>query len=754
MTPEEFILELRKFLDKLSNGSKVGKWKYKEQTTLTYTTLKEKWDREEFYGYLFEFEEYQLVFRPLLLEKHRYLLVDSLSSKSDLVNFLLDRNQYFVKGEFFSLRDNYVLNTGGKRRKRETKLAMLKAMAPQDGMIYSCAIESISFEDLIVDFLDWVVLRENAKSLIKAGEERFKEIAVDFQNAVLIQLEEHAFKFGRINSDYMFIKDKQKIIGGEKGHYELVINAGELSIELHFEKGRKKEKDRFQKLIGSLPDRLEWFPWFSSKSICFKETISCDNPNVIPFLLDQLSFLEKELGDKVREVLKNGGKEMNGGAENTSDKKDTMKKEPINQILYGPPGTGKTYHLKDKLFSKYVTKETSISSKEYFENTVAELHWWEVIALAIKEEGKTKVSGIIKNRWVVEKSNQSESKNVRATIWSQLQHYTVDGCAYVKYAKRNSIQVFNKTEDSFWELVPSQVEEQIPDLFKTIEEVNHFKADPDIEIKRYVFTTFHQSYAYEDFIEGIKPVILEEGVEGELTYSIEPGVFKRLCDRARKDAKNRYAIFIDEINRGNVSSIFGELITLIEPDKRAGAKHELSAILPYSKKEFSVPSNVDIYGTMNTADRSVEALDTALRRRFTFKEMMPDYSVLEREAKIGEIALGEVLKTINKRIEILIDRDHLIGHSYFIGVSTTEELKIAFTDKIIPLLQEYFYGDYGKMGLVLGKGFVEKVNPSDKAFAQFEYENHEAFIQPEFKLVIMNDQFDIITAINTLLNKK
>ncbi|GAL00788.1 hypothetical protein JCM19314_1825 [Nonlabens ulvanivorans] len=282
--------------------------------------------------------------------------------------------------------------------------------------------------------------------------------------------------------------------------------------------------------------------------------------------------------------------------------------------------------------------------------------------------------------------------------------------------------------------------------------MNNFNSSPQKAIKNYDFVTFHQSFAYEDFIEGIKPISPDEGEETtDLGYKIENGVFKDLCIRAKNDSENRYAIFIDEINRGNVSAIFGELITLIETDKRKGCKNELNIKLPYSKKEFSVPSNLDIYGTMNTADRSVEALDTALRRRFEFKEMMPNYNVIENE-KVNDITLSEVLETINERIELLIDRDHTIGHSYFVGVDTVEKLANAFNNKIVPLLQEYFYGDYGKIGLVLGKGFVEKKENKQISFADFKYNNSEDFKTPTFVLKLVNKE-SIIEAVGLLLGK-
>ena len=377
---------------------------------------------------------------------------------------------------------------------------------------------------------------------------------------------------------------------------------------------------------------------------------------------------------------------------------------------------------------------------------------------------------------------------------------------------------------------------------REIEEINK-EYEELIEAGQIVFTTFHQSLSYEDFIEGIKPEITEGG---NVTYEVKDGIFKQLCSQATAlepkdgdieiydfdkgwndliaEAKNKpnlslhtrkgeeiyvtgitdnenlkikhknskldkeypilysrakklqkafpdlsavksiskafrsvipgcyytiywailnyinnkikennkeidfeetknHVLIIDEINRGNVSAIFGELITLLEEDKRKGNPEHTEVKLPYSGDNFSVPNNVYIIGTMNTADRSVEALDTALRRRFSFVEMQPDPKILSDE-KYKKVDLSKLLETINQRIEMLIDKDHQIGHSYFIGIQNIDDLKRTFKDKIIPLLEEYFYGDFGKIGLVLGGAFIEPVENKTTFPKNFEYEKN------------------------------
>lgn len=255
------------------------------------------------------------------------------------------------------------------------------------------------------------------------------------------------------------------------------------------------------------------------------------------------------------------------------------------------------------------------------------------------------------------------------------------------------------------EIIDGQIS---PDYTEAKKRFDELKAKGQIK-----FITFHQNYSYEDFMVGIRPDLQN----GQISYKLYEGPFKKIADEAREieNKDKKYVLIIDEINRGNISKIFGELITLIETDKRAGNKHELSTPLLYHKdeeNEFSVPNNLYLIGTMNTADKSIALVDIALRRRFVFEEMMPNAALLN---KVEGFDLPGWFTKLNQKITAELDRDHQIGHSYFIGIETIADLQQAFYQCILPLLKEYFYGNPEKLKEII-PGFTSEEKLEGDAF--------------------------------------
>ncbi|TPG61970.1 McrB family protein [Ewingella americana] len=435
-----------------------------------------------------------------------------------------------------------------------------------------------------------------------------------------------------------------------------------------------------------------------------KQAIHVQSPNADPYYVNMAVWHLYEL---LRE--RDNEQKLSSTTSTTSSELPEIKTllhSPINVIYFGPPGTGKTFTLQQKM-KEYTSHSVPADRDAWLDSRLESLNWMQVITLVLLDLGKrAKVRQMTEHQWFQRKALlNGRSSNFSQTTWATLQSFTIPGSTTVAYKGRREPAIFDKTADSEWFLVESQLE-QVDELLSLYAELKHGPKSAEA-IQRFAVVTFHQSYGYEEFIEGIRA---RSDESGNISYPIEPGIFMRLCQRANADPAHRHAIFIDEINRGNISKIFGELISLIEVDKRAGMSNAMSLQLSYSGEQFSVPANVDIIGAMNTADRSLALMDTALRRRFDFVEMMPDLSLLSG-IKVKGIELESLLEKLNSRIEALYDREHTLGHAFFMPVKNAidagdeeaafKQLKIAFQKKIIPLLQEYFFDDWNKIRLVL-----------------------------------------------------
>jgi hypothetical protein len=416
---------------------------------------------------------------------------------------------------------------------------------------------------------------------------------------------------------------------------------------------------------------------------------------------------------------------------------------PRNQILYGPPGTGKTYQTvahavallegvkEDALevsLKEQVGDDQGLQRKELrrrYENfrregrvalvTFHQAFTYEDFIEGIKplppdESGQVSydvVDGIFK--LMCHRARQATGTPAGAssisfddlfdTLLANLRERLVtQDEVELKTSSNRTIRVYEISNNMIW--------------YRHTDSVNHHVTRKGLReyYERHHDTIPDEIGSFDNGITSAKKTLLLLLRElGRNTY--QPATH-RLAQLA-PSTHQPYVLVIDEINRGNVANIFGELITLIEDDKRAGQPEAITVQLPYSKQDFSVPQNLYLLGTMNTADRSVEALDTALRRRFSFTEMLPRPELLPTD--VEGINLREMLVAINTRLELLLDHDHCIGHALLIHVKTFDQLKEAFQRSILPLLQEYFFGDWGKIGLVLGAAFIKQVNKKSGA---------------------------------------
>lgn len=413
----------------------------------------------------------------------------------------------------------------------------------------------------------------------------------------------------------------------------------------------------------------------------------------------------------------------------------------LNTIFYGPPGTGKTYRMQGLMRDYFVDKNAIRNPREVLAEKLQPYPLWKVLAAALSQfKTPASVAQIHETELVMAKLNP-ETKMPRNSIWRTLQSYADATSTGIDSKYKAAIELFTKNDKSRWSIIPSKVEElnDILDaeLLALAKSPLAETAEPaQIINKRYRFITFHQKYGYEDFIEGIKPVLQdsesEEAVDG-LQFTLKKGIFYEACLQALKlagyasfaacyedsqkgraakfqaalsDPKKHFALFIDEVNRANISAVFGELITLLEEDKRAGAEYEMWVKLPSSGEHFSVPANLYVIGTMNTADRSIALLDIALRRRFHFEGLYPDYHESEGVWWSG------LLKDLNEAIyKAKKNADLFIGHAFFIKKEENERESI-LNRKVIPLLNEYCQNNQKQVQDILDAAKIAYQTPS------------------------------------------
>lgn len=375
-----------------------------------------------------------------------------------------------------------------------------------------------------------------------------------------------------------------------------------------------------------------------------------------------------------------------------------------NIVLYGPPGTGKTYTA--RAFAQ-AWLERGRAGADPASATVPPRRWWQAIALALDDLGEATVADLLAHPDVQALAGSRPNNNtVAATVWQQLLTHTPPGDPSSNAASRHRPYIFTRSgldqATSLWKLndegraVAAALQEGSSGGLSGMD-----GAEATLHL-----ITFHPAFTYEEFLEGLRPT-------ASGGFEVRDGAFKRVCLAAHANPDLDHVVIIDEINRADTAKTFGELITLIEDDKRAapGTPGRFRVTLPYSDaphNQFSVPDNVYLVGTMNTADRSVTLMDVALRRRFTFVEVPPRPELLKGVVAGTGLSPERLLRALNERLTQALDADHRIGHAYLMGEAlTVRDIAFRWRHKLIPLLQEYFYAQEDGLKALLGDALYQ-----------------------------------------------
>jgi 5-methylcytosine-specific restriction protein B len=611
------------------------------------------------------------------------------------------------------------------------------------------------------EFNSYFIENVNRRKEKYENHEYYEDLEVDFKQFL------EKFEKQDLNAYLDFLREIGQFFALKSGDERLVFNVHSRRGHLSFTIGqrycltlRKKQSDGDFGFISTkaLSNESEQFkgnnprPWFT-----YQHGVHITK-EMKESIFDAIKFeLERSEKSGYRKFNKPEFEELILGKQPSllqEQFQKPMNNIPLNQILFGPPGTGKTFSTIDLVVD--INEPNNNYSRSEKKSKFDQL----------LNDGRavftTFHQSMTYEEFIEGIKPQTVNNQIRYEVTNGILKDIVEQCFEdIKALKALSVSATSEMsfKEKFQEFSKAiqmgkiilKTRSGIPVQLSKTSSAGNLQLNSGEDTRDYVISmkrleklviAYPKPSVIKNIHEEIRAVI--GGSNSSLYFSALDAFIsfdKKLSDTVQTDGKELrlneinltdeeisnlppYFLVIDEINRGNVSAIFGELITLIEEDKRFGRTNQQFVQLPYSREEFVLPPNLYIIGTMNTADRSVEALDTALRRRFSFVEMLPDASKLNGK-EIQGINLELLLNTMNQRIEVLVDRDHTIGHAFFMNTENVHDLRTAFGNKIIPLLQEYFYGNYQKMEMVIGSAFF-KINEANKVKFAAKTEDFDA----------------------------